>query len=247
MHGPLMCLLQDEARIQERVLADAQAVRQRHKHARVARCLQLNRVHHHKVMAEYGKAVVLTSIRFFNPSGEPHTFQLKACITVNSFSSTRFTLTKHYSSVNSEHWKPHRCVHAPKSNCTVQIDAPDIVRPINSHGELQALQHALGQRPDADKDTAEYNILAGDLLHLRAQEVLTLPFLMQVQKGAQEESFSQKLPNSQLPGNNASSHTSPDAVRTVKLALVSCTTGMEVRGFHRRHVVLRLDDASLAL
>jgi hypothetical protein len=73
-------MLQDaDVRIQERVLADAQAVRERHKHARVIRCLQLNRVHHHKVMVEYGKAVILNSIRFLNPSSEAHTFQLKAC------------------------------------------------------------------------------------------------------------------------------------------------------------------------
>lgn len=59
------------------MLADAQAVRERHKHARVAHCLQLNRMHDHKVMAEYGKALILDSIRFFNPSSEAHTFQLK--------------------------------------------------------------------------------------------------------------------------------------------------------------------------
>lgn len=112
----------------------------------------------------------------------------------------------------------------------VQIDAPDIVRPINSHMELQALQNALGQRPDAHKDAGEHNILAGDLLHLRAQEVLTLPFLMQVHKGTQEDSFSQKFANSQQSGTDACSHTSPDAVRTARLALVSCTSGMEVCG-----------------
>ena len=71
----------------------------------------------------------------------------------------------------------------------MQIDAPDIIRPINSHMELQALQHALGKKPDADKDTCEHSILAGDLLHLRAQEVLAIPFLLQVHKGAQEDIF----------------------------------------------------------
>jgi hypothetical protein len=110
----------------------------------------------------------------------------------------------------------------------LQLDAPEFIRPINSHMELQALQAALGQQPDADKGTCEHNILAGDLLHLRGQEVLTLPFLIHVHKGSQEDSFSQKFTSSQQPVNTTVSHTSPDAVRTVKLALVSCTTGMEV-------------------
>ena len=110
----------------------------------------------------------------------------------------------------------------------MQIDAPEIVRPINSHMELQALQHALGQQPDTDKGMSEHSILAGDLLHLRAQEVLTLPFLLQVHKGAQEDIFSQLSSNGQKLASNASSPSSPDAVRTVKLSLVSCTTGMEV-------------------
>lgn len=113
--------------------------------------------------------------------------------------------------------------------CTVQMDAPDMIRPINSHTELQALQNALGQQPGANKDACEHSILAGDLLHLRAHEVLTIPFLMQVHKGAQEESVHQKWPNSHVAGDNTSCHTSLDAIRKVKLALVSCTTGMEVR------------------
>lgn len=82
-------LQDDDARIQERVLADAQAVRERHKHARVTRCLRLNRVHQHKVMAEYGKAVVLNTIRFLNPSGEAHTFELKA----RTYALTALSLT----------------------------------------------------------------------------------------------------------------------------------------------------------
>lgn len=111
----------------------------------------------------------------------------------------------------------------------VQIDAPDIIRLINSHVELQALQSALGQVPDADKEESEHSILAGDLLHLRPQEVLTLPFLVQVHKGAQDVDFSQKLPSMHTAGSTTSS-ASPDAVRTVRLALMSCTSSMEVPG-----------------
>lgn len=128
----------------------------------------------------------------------------------------------------------------------MQIDAPEIVRPINSHMELQALQHALGQQPDTDKGMSEHSILAGDLLHLRAQEVLTLPFLLQVHKGAQQVSVSQNFLNGQQLGSSASSPAAPDAVRTVKLVLVSCTTGMEVLVPPRLHVSVCLHEPVLA-
>ena len=65
-----------EVHIQERVFADVMSVRERHRHDTVARYLHLSRVHHHKVMAEYGTVSILDSIQFFNPSSEAQTFRL---------------------------------------------------------------------------------------------------------------------------------------------------------------------------
>lgn len=66
-----------EVDVQERVVADATAVRERHKHIRVTQELRSSRVHCHKLIADYGCATILDSIQFVNPSGEAQTFRVE--------------------------------------------------------------------------------------------------------------------------------------------------------------------------
>lgn len=62
--------------VQERLVADATAIRERHKRALVTKELRTSRVQHHKIMAEYGRATILDFVEFFNPSGEAQTFRV---------------------------------------------------------------------------------------------------------------------------------------------------------------------------
>lgn len=111
----------------------------------------------------------------------------------------------------------------------MQNDSPDVVRPINSEAELQALCSNIGHTIDQDYKFGEQEALAGDLLHLRPQEELCIPFLLQVFKGPS----SGKLPEAPLDGApgtaaEATPHASPDDLRTVNIRLVQCVTGDEV-------------------
>lgn len=118
----------------------------------------------------------------------------------------------------------------------MQIDSPDILRPINSQAELQSLRQSAGYDAAADFHFAEHEALAGDLLHLRPQELLRMPFLLQVFKGPSAEALPIASPNS--PATTAlegAQHASPDALRTVRIKLVQRVTGDEVSSAKREH------------
>lgn len=111
----------------------------------------------------------------------------------------------------------------------MQIDSPDAVRPINSQAELLSLCSTIGHTPDADFHFAEQEALAGDLLHLRPQEVLCVPFLLQVFKGASAEALPAPPPEgTSAAAMEATHHAPPDDLRTVTIKLVQRATGDEV-------------------
>lgn len=112
----------------------------------------------------------------------------------------------------------------------MQNEAPDVVRPINSEAELQALCSHIGHTTDHDFTFGEQEALAGDLLHLRPQEVLCIPFLLQVFKGPSSGALPAAPPDgAPETAVEATQHASPDDLRTVNIRLVQRVTGDEVR------------------
>jgi hypothetical protein len=110
----------------------------------------------------------------------------------------------------------------------LQIDAPEHVRPINSQAELHAMQAAMGVSQETAAMPGEHEILAGDLLHLRSQEVLTVPFAVQVFKGIEEAPVQLMHSTGHDCLNNTRFHVSPDAVKTVRLMLIDRNSGVQV-------------------
>lgn len=75
-HSQVEVVQVHEVDVQERLVADATAARERHKRDRVLEELRSSRIQHHQLMADYGCANILDFIQFFNPSGEAQTFRV---------------------------------------------------------------------------------------------------------------------------------------------------------------------------
>ena len=115
----------------------------------------------------------------------------------------------------------------------MQVDAPELLRPVATQAEWHALQQATAKRCGwRAARVPEDDVLAGDLLLLQPQETLALPFALQVYKSSEECSLPVSLGDGAALASGeggGQSATTMDSVRCINVRLLNRTTGEPVR------------------
>jgi hypothetical protein len=216
-----------DADVAARLLADVESVRQRHKAAVVSELLQMETLRHHTVLVSYGELCLLDTLDFHNTGAEAQTFRIEvreqcsmhvcACASVRGVRGLRCW------NLALAHWTT--------VSIGVQIDAPELLRPVATRAELDALQEAIAKRSmRSAANLPEDDVLCGDLLLLQPQETLTLPFSLQTYKSSEECTLPVSQPADEQHEGGAAA--SLDSVRSVHVRLLNRATGDAVRARH---------------
>jgi hypothetical protein len=116
---------------------------------------------------------------------------------------------------------------------SLQIDAPELLRPVGTKAEWDAVHAATSKRHGCARGChLEEDVLAGDLLLLQPQETLLVPFALQVYKSSEglglASAFDAPQQGTLSPGE-ASEGSPLDTARVIHVRLLNQTSGETVR------------------